>query len=236
MKKTELETLTKIIEVVVAREVRKQLPAIIGETFKNMMGKSVVTEQFAHPIREEVEIHSELNRERNNSKVSLKELFSETSAMKSSEQSQRENSKPIRQFTKDPILNQILNETNSDLKQRERLVGAAAFQGGYSPALAMIPEFNSAMSAGSMMASDEEPSFSRNMPIMPGSIPGIPIHSTRPTITNDKECGVAPLSISPEVTSVLDITNQIPNAAISKALTRNYSQMMKLIDNKKKLI
>jgi hypothetical protein len=37
----------------------------------------------------------------------------------------------VRQYTKDPILNKILNETTSDLKQREGMASMAAVQAGY---------------------------------------------------------------------------------------------------------
>ena len=45
MKKSELTQLTQIIEVLVQREIKKQLPKLIGEVFQNMVGKSMVTEQ-----------------------------------------------------------------------------------------------------------------------------------------------------------------------------------------------
>lgn len=239
MKKSELTQLTQIIEHLVAREVRKQLPAIIAETFKNMMGKSVVTEQQSQPIQEQVERNSILDKEKIDFKASLKELFSGTPVIKSTEQS--EMPKPIRQFTKDPVLNQILNETTSDLRQRERLVGGAAFQGGYSPTLSMIPEFNvgrASTGPGPMMSSDEEPSFSRNMPMMPGYIPGVSIPASAPPVLSEgQESSFAPLSSLPEGISALDVVHQVPIAApVAQALTKNYSQMMKLMDSKRKRI
>lgn len=231
MKKSELNTLTHVIEHLVAREVRKQLPSIIAETFQNMMGKAVVTETrqpAAKPIREAVE--APVEDEVPDFKASLKELFAGTPVMRTSQESQVQ-TRQIRNFSKDPKINAILNETVSDLRDRERMVGAAAFQGGYSPTLNMIPGFNPNAGAGAMM--EEEPSFANNMPVMPGTLPGgIPVG--RPPILQEGQVSThAPLEALPNGLSALDVKNAIADPVLKNALTRNYSELVKAFNKKK---
>ena len=239
MKKSELTQLTQIIEHLVGKEIRKQLPSIIAEVFQNMMGKPVVMERQTHEsqsIREEIERPIEVN-DPDEFKASLRELFSGATPVRRSQVERPAEQSPVKQlkhYTKDPKLNAILNETVSDLCQRESLVGAAAFQGGYSPALAMVPGFNAGSVAGpgAMMASEEEPSFSKNMPTMPSFGPA----SRTPVVLREgQESTHVPLAELPEGVSALDVAKHVPMpGGVNQALTRNYSQMMKLIDQKKK--
>ena len=167
MKKSELTQLTQIIEHLVAREVRKQLPSIIAETFQNMMGRQVVSEQRnePEPIQEQLEPReNRIEGSPTDFKASLRELFAGTPVMKTPIAENQ--TRPMRQFTKDPVLNQILNETTPDLRQREGLVGMAAFQGGYSPGFAP-----GAAAAASMPVEEAEPAFARNMPAPPMGVP-----------------------------------------------------------------
>lgn len=224
MKKSEFTQLTLIIEHMVAREVKKQLPTIMTEVFQNMMGKQVVTEikQSTKPILEE-----SMMDEQSDFNTSLKELFSKSPPTRVSQEDpiQIVEQHQTKFYTKDPKINAILNETTSDLRQRERLVGAAAFQGGYSPSLSMVPGFDPS-SEQSIMPSSEEPSFSRNIPTIPIKRP--------PVLREGQESNHVPLSELPEGSSVLDVVSHIPApAAVKQALTKNYSQMMKLIDKKK---
>lgn len=200
MKKSELTQLTQIIEHLVAREVRKQLPTVISEMFQNMSGnKPVITEkkepEEREPIREEIE--------KDDFKASLKELFAGvTPTGIHVPEPNLDNPAPrqTRQYTKNPVLNQILNETTGDLRQREGMVGAAAFQGGYSPMPTMAP------------------------PVMVEGQDGVRVGE-----------GAAPLSTLPQGVSALDVARQVPLAApVAQALTKNYSQLMKAIDKKKK--
>jgi hypothetical protein len=216
MKKSEL---THMIKEIVAEEVRKELPQAIAEVFSNFMGnKTVVSEQ--KPIRSE--INEEVENPTIDMKASLRELFAGTNVMKTP--SPQAQPRQVKQFTKNPVLNQILNETTPDLRDRERLVGAAAFQGGYSPALAMVPGFNpNAVPSGDVM---EEPDFAKHIPVMPGGRPA--------PLVEGQESSHAPLSSIPNGVSALDVVKHIPAAPeVKKALTRNYSQMMKLIDKKR---
>lgn len=229
MKKSELSQITQLIELIVAKEVRKQLPTIIAETFQNMMGKSVVTEN-SHPNVEEPNDVSTSN-EQINLKTSLRELFAGTPVI------QPKNSpRQPKQFTKNPVLNEILNETIPDLRSRESLAGMAAFQGGYNPA--------SYSHAAPMMPMDNtpEPAFMRNVPAMDGHSPrnipqlhspSIPI-SRPPTLIEGQTSTHAPLSTLPNGVSALDVAKQgATPPSVTNALTRNYSQMLKLIDKKK---
>lgn len=230
MKKSELTQLTQIIEHLVAREVRKQLPAIISETFQNMMGKKVVTEQkrAPQPIQEDVEIQENTIEEGpTDFKASLRELFAGTAVMQKAPQP---SPTEVRQYTKNPILNQILNETTGDLRSRERLVGAAAFQGGYSPSLSMVPGFNPNAAGGEMQP--EADGFLNNIPTMPA---GNPVAISRPPVLAEGQTSThVPLSALPEGVSALDVARHVPlKPEVTKALTKNYSQMLKLMDKKR---
>lgn len=221
MKKSEFTQLTQIIEHLVAREIRKQLPTLIAETFKNMMGqnKQPIVEHVSHKQEDMVEEEVDLPEDNPEGfKASLRELFSGATPVVR-RQSPAPNKPRI--FTKDPKLNAVLNETVSDLRQREGMVGMAAFQGGYNPGAAVAP--------GMMeMAPAEEPSFMKNTPSIPISKP--------PVLVEGQESTHAPLAeVLPEGVSALDIARQVPLAApVAQALTKNYSQMMKLMDSKKK--
>jgi hypothetical protein len=142
----------------------------------------------------------------------------------------------VKHYSKDPKINAILNETVSDLRQRERMVGGAAFMGGYSPSVAMAagPSFNPSgiVGAGPMMEESEVPAFARNMPTMPNMHPGTPM--ARPQVMSESHI---PAEMIPEGISALDVARQVPLAKpVAQALTKNYSAMMKLIDSKKKRI
>lgn len=196
MKKSEFLQLTRIIEHLIAREVRKQVPIIITETLRNMKGREVVSEQQIPST-----ITEEIQEEPSNFKASLRELFEGTKVMQSSVQVNRPQEK--KQYTKNPILNEILNQTTG-LRQKERMLGQTADV--YSPGLDSPITFNP--TAGmSMLEHEPEISVMKNVPIM---------ESLPPTL------------------SVLDVvkqTNATPE--VKKALTKNYSEMLKLIDKKR---
>lgn len=213
MKKSEFTQLTQIIEHLVAKEVRKQLPTIISETFQNMMGKSVVTEKLlpSQPNRGGMELEENIvEDEPLDFKSSLKELFAGTPVMRTPK-SEQEQTRPIKQFAKDPKINQILNETVSDLRYREHLVGGAAMAGGYSPSLNLIPGFDP-NAATTATEDGGGASFMKNTPPIPRSRPQVFQEGSIPAAS-------VPIGTSP---------------AVANALTKNYSQMMKLIDKKKR--
>jgi hypothetical protein len=202
MKKTEL---TEIIREIVAEEIRIQLPSAIAEVFQNFMGKkSTITERVESKkkdISEEIEL-----------KKSLKELMDGPSIMPSKSSIP----KAPRKYTKNPILNEVLNETRP-FNSQER------FQ-------------NTAMGGGmvaSMQSTSDVP-FTKNTPNM-GDLINNNNNELSPPISHATLLREdhAPLSALPEGISVLDVKQSAP-PEVKKALTRNYSEMMKLIDKKKK--
>lgn len=236
MKKSEITQITQIIEYMVAKEIKKKLPSIIAETFRNMMGKPIVNETKKETIKEQIQSKDSDDIDLN-SVGSLKDLYNDPQNINVPKTPQQ---KVVKQYTKNPILNQVLNETVSDLGMREIFVGAAAFQGGYSPSLASLPEFSgrTVVGTGEMMSPQEEPSFSSNMPSMPNilhsaiSQPSIPI-SQPPILREGQESLHAPMESLPPGVSILDVKQHVPEP-VAKALKTNFSHMMKLIDKKKK--
>ena len=223
MKKSELTQLTQVIEHLVRKEVRKQLPAIIAETFQNMMGKQVVTEHV-QPSQVVEEQQTDPLEEEINLKASLREMFAGTSVM--GESAPQSRPRAPKQYTKNPILNQILNETTPDLRMREGMTGMAAMAGGYAAALSPM--------AAPMMPMEEtpDPVFMRNVPPPPMRGGGhAPMPLPRPPVLSESH---VPMSDIPQGVSALDVARQVPLAQpVAHALTKNYSQMMKLIDKKK---
>jgi len=251
MKKSEFTQLTQIIEHLVAKEVRKQLPEVISEVFQNMMGKQLVSEQVANKPQaapkqpktpETATIKEQI--EQDDLKTSLRQLFSGvtktgiTVPIDDAEVPPVEPvSRPTKQYTKNPIFNQILNETTSDLRAREGLVGLAAFQGGYSPmpmaAASISPssaEMNAAMSA-------EDPAFMSKAPTMP--LPSKPVGSPipigrPPMLVEGQESNHAPLAAIPDGVSALDVAKAgMTSAPVAEALT-NYSRMKAVLEASKK--
>ena len=130
MKKSELTQLTQLIEMLVTKEVRKQLPKLIGEVFTNMSGKAMVTENTR---TEEVQRIAP-RPEHHEFKASLKDLFAGSAPVTRAELEEGVRPPPpraMKNYAKDPILNQILNETTSDLRTREGPMAALA--SGFGP-------------------------------------------------------------------------------------------------------
>jgi len=213
MKKSELTQLTQVIEHLVAKEVRKQLPAIISETLRNMQGKSLVSEQRkpAQPIIEQVD--NDVEATPSDFKASLRELFAGTPVIRRQEPQE----KKIIQYAKDPVLNAILNETTSDLRSKEHPL-AAAYMGNFDRS-----------ATADMGMVEENPAFARNMPTMPSQLP----ISRPPVLTEGQESTHAPMEAIPEGVSALDMARFVSAPAVQNALTKNYSGMMKLINQKR---
>lgn len=227
MKKSELTQLTQIIEILVAKEVRKQLPGIIAETFQNMMGRSVVTEE-RQPTPQPV--HEEMEAEETTLKQSLRELFAGTPVMKTPQAGPRQ----PRQFTKDPVLNSILNQTRPFNGQEKMAMGGGP---AVMMAMAQMPSGPSAMTGvGEMMSEDEMPSFARNMPSMPGVNPGVPLAelptSRAPVLQEGQESTHVPMESLGEV-SALDVARAgVVPGAVGAALT-NFDRMRKILQQSK---
>jgi hypothetical protein len=218
MKKSELTQLTQLIEALVAKEVRKQLPVIIAETFQNMMGKKVVTEA-RQPVAQDPAQEEEMDM-----KTALREMFAGATPTPASRPAAA--APQQRKLAKDPILNQILNET-APLRAYERSRGSMpAFLNPHQMdamsgmAMPSPVEMNAAMT-------EEAPAFTRGMPSLPIGTP--------PVLREGQESSHAPMQAIPEGVSALDVARSVPLAKpVAAALTKNYSQMMKMIDNKKK--
>lgn len=218
MKKSELTQLVQIIEHLISKEIKKQLPILIAEVLHNTNEKFVVNEQH---IPQSTTIHVEHDgvpsEEENSLKTSLRELFAGTSVMKSPDQVVTPKQ---RQFTKNPILNQILNETTSNLKQKEQLVGSAAYHGGYSSPDVVQRPFEE---SGNMQSISSMPDM------------GTIVNLEKQSLVESQSSNYVPSSNIPEGISALDVVKQVPLAPeVKHALTRNYSEMMKLIDKKRK--
>ena len=130
MKKSELTQLTQIIEVLVTREVCKQLPNLIGEVFSNMTGKAMVMENTHTEVQPQLEPKTDPD----DFKASLKDLFAGATPVARrvlNEGVRIAPPKVMRNYTKDPVLNQILNETTP--RQSEGLGTMAAMASGFAP-------------------------------------------------------------------------------------------------------
>ena len=200
MKKSELNQIIQLIEIVVKKEITKQFTTLISEAVKKEINKVNNTAPLntGTTFLNEGIIDEEVDSEptKVNLKSSLRELFSGTPVM----EPPISNTQP-RTFSKNPLINKILNETKSDLRAREGLVGMAAFQGGYSPSVSAAP----------MMPMEEsnEPSFMRGVPALDGHINNgsrqkIPV-GTPPVLMEGQESTHAPLSNIPVGVSVLDM-------------------------------
>jgi hypothetical protein len=224
MKKSELTQLTQLIEVLVTRELRKQLPKLIGEVFQNMAGKSIVSENI-QPARKDY-IAKEVDtptipKDTNEFRSSLKELFSNSTPVTRSDLEEglhSEQPRAMKQYTKDPILNKVLNETVPDLKSRERMTGLAAFQGGYNPGM---PPAAAVVGAGEMMPQSELPSFSKGQ-LTPSQ--------QSPSVIQENHI---PAGSIPEGISALDVAKAgIIPPLVTEALTK-YDRMRKILEASK---
>jgi hypothetical protein len=204
MKKSEL---THIIREIVVEELRKQLPRLLAETFLKA-GKGVVAEQRVQPqpTEEAVEERPQTLKE------SLREIFQDVEPAAPAPRAPQPRQQ--KQFTKNPVLNEILNQTSP-------FNGIARQQmGGMSPAAAMaaaaMPQVSMAAMMESDMVDEDIPSL-RNVPTMPGA------HApSAPMVMQEGD-----------TVSALDVKHHAP-PAVKDALSRNYSQLMKAIDKKKK--
>ena len=173
-----------------------------------MAGKSMVTEHV-QPVRRDYvgkEVgESVVPKDPHEFRASLKELFAGSTPVTRAELEDGVAPPPrvMRNYTKDPVLNQILNETTSDLRAKEGLAGMAAFNGGYNPG----------MPVGGVGA---------NIPI------GQP-----PMLQEGQESAHAPLSAIPEGVSALDVARAgMTPPAVTEALT-NYDRMKKILEASK---
>lgn len=223
--------LTHIIRQIVAEEIRKELPNAIAEVFQQAMSqRQPIQERVApSPPPRPVPVEEPPLRQ------SLRELFAGTNVMPPKPNGPQ----APRKLAKDPLLNDILNQTRP-FSPQERMgapVGAAAMmaaaQAGVSlPGAAPAPP----MPMGSPMASmaemmEEEPSFVRNMPSMapprPSAMmpPPMAPQVSQAALLNDNHIPMADL---PEGVSAIDVAQYAP-PAVADALTRDYSSFLKKV-------
>ncbi|TRO55160.1 hypothetical protein E2P64_07645 [Candidatus Bathyarchaeota archaeon] len=227
MKKNEL---THIIRQIVAEEVRKELPSAIAEVFSNFMGQR-------QPVREETaprEVQRPPQRKEGDLKMALREMFEGTNVMRSEEEMQAP--PQARKFTSNPLINEVLNSTRP-FSPMERTGAPAGMAALMAQAGAGVPMGGSAMP---VMEEGSDPDFTRRMPdmgtVMPSAASAAPIpHMSQAQLLRDDH---VPMEGIPQGASVLDVAPAVSqvNPTVGKALTRNYSQMMKLIDSKKKRV
>lgn len=195
MKKNEL---IQLIKEIVSEEIRKELPNAIAEVFKHVLTQNESSHENIKPVSKSVIQKDEIEDDEHISlKESMREMFSGAKPIPK----QPAKTQSQRNFTKNPILNEILNSTRP-FSQQER-TGAA---GG--------------------MASVVGGNYSMNSAIDPGVV-SQPISQQELMSENH-----VPLSDLPPNVSVMDVAQHAP-PVIANALTRDYSQMMKLIDQKK---
>lgn len=241
MKKSELTQLTQLIEVLVEREIKKQLPKLIGEVFQSMVGKAIVTERaipVAVPeqkdyIAKEIEAAT-IKQDPHEFRASLKELFTgatPVTRMELEEEITPTQPRVLKHYAKDPVLNKILNETTGDLRQRESMTGMAAFHGGYNP----MPGISSMSPTGigEMMPETEMPAFARDMPTMPhpaavSKAPNMNIPVSQPSMSESH----VPMAALPQGLSALDVARAVTPAPVAEAMT-NFARMRAVLEASK---
>jgi hypothetical protein len=176
MKQSELNQIKEIIECLIKKEVKKQLPVVINELLHKR--QETLLEQKEPQAVEPQDKQTKM-------KTSLKELFSSGVPTETPLKSI-----PNKTYTKNSILNEVLNQT-TPFRGMERMAAGIP-----SSVMSMLP-------------------------------PGVSVGASSPDNT-------IPGANIPQDVSALDIAKSVPlPKEVSRALTRNYSDMMKAIDIKK---
>lgn len=200
--------LVHIIRKIVAEEIRKELPMAISEVFQNFMGKRQTISETS-PDTQIRNLESEPESDNSTStRQSLRELFEGTNVMRT----------PVakaepKRFTKNPLLNDILNETRP-FNSQER-------HGSPMGASAMAAAVASQYGGSHDVAMPDVGVMGSNTIVPPVSQAQLMSESH------------VPMSNLPEGVSVLDVKNQVPDV-VSRALKRNYSDFMKKVELKVK--
>jgi hypothetical protein len=223
MKKSELTQLTQLVELLVEREVKKQLPKLIGEVFQSMAGRAMVTEHVSGPserkdyIAKEIEAAT-IKKDPHEFRASLKELFTGATPVTRTELETGTAPRQIRQLAKDPVLNEILNNTVG-LRAYEKAKGMGVYAAMDQPAM-MAPPAMQATGVGEMMTEAEMPTFAR------GEAPMVPVSAPS---TSD---GHAVMAALPEGLSALDVAKAVTPPAVANAMT-DFSRMRKVLEMSK---
>ena len=229
------DDLIKVIRAIVQQELKKELPKALSQVFSKLMSQTQpeVVHDFktSKPISPSTHTVSpfEVGDEMTSLKSQLQEMFNGGEPVKREEPV--ENPK---QFTKNTLLNEVLNQTrpfNSQERFAMRVGGGGLAMA--SPAVAMAgAAFQQSPQAGELM-NEEELGFLNKIPSMPGAASSqLPIQHSAPTY-DGQEGGSAPLESLGEV-SALDVVRHIPDSNPLKGiLTRDYRSLVKAMDKKK---
>jgi hypothetical protein len=236
------DDLVKVIRAIVQQELKKELPKALAQVFSGLMNqthsKVVHDPKTSKPL--DSPTHTVAQPEAEDEGVSLKSQLREM--FNSGEPVRREQPvQPPKQFTKNTLLNEVLNQTRPFNSQERFAMRAGG--GGLamaSPAVAMASagfqhSQPNTTGVGELM-NEEELGFLKNVPGMPGAdIPvtsQLPIPSSPPTYEGE-EGGSAPLEALGEI-SALDVAKHIPDDnPLKNILTRDYRQLVRIMDKKK---
>jgi hypothetical protein len=245
MKKNDL---IKVIREIVRQEIKKELPNALAQVFSQMMGQSQQPQihsintvrnlpKSSPPIPQPPEAEGIMD-EMASLKGQLQEMFSNGGSVKKT--TPPPNSVPqMRQLAKNPVLNEILNQTRG-FNSSERMANRVGGMGGaMSPGVAMAagayetPQ-TSTTGVGQLM-SDSELGFLNKIPGMPGADTPVVTHiPTGHTMVHEgQEGGAAPLESLGQI-SALDLKNHpaLPDS-IRGILTRDYRSLVKAMDKKR---
>jgi len=234
------DDLVKVIRAIVKQEIKKELPTALAQVFAQMMGQAQQPQIHSinmvrniapstPPVPQPVDPVDEMA----SLKSQLQEMFQGGSPV--SRAAAPPAAPPMRQFAKDPVLNEILNQTRG-FNSSERMAGrASGMGGGMSPAVAMAAGAYQApqvatTGVGELMDGSEL-GFLNKIPGMPGA--DAPVITQLPTSRGMVQEGHAPLEALGNV-SALDLKNHpaLP-ASIKGILTRDYRSLVRAMDKKK---
>lgn len=245
MKKSDL---IKVIREIVKQELKKELPNALAQVFAQMMGQaqrpevhSINTVRYlpkSEPPVPQPETEKDEVDEMVSLKAQLSEMFNGEAPVKRTQPVARPQQK---QFTKNPVLNEVLNQTRG-FSSNERMAMRAGGGGGLamSPGVAMAAASYGGGAAVSetgvgQMMDESEVGFMRGVPTMPGAsgpvLTELPTHAQ--TLREGQEGGSAPLEGLP-VDSALDLKNHpaLPDS-IKGILSRDYRSLVRAMDKKK---
>ena len=240
------EDLVKVIRAIVQQELKKELPKALAQVFQNLMGNQqpmIHSINTVRPVRQPLprtpsaeESPDEMD-ETLKLKQQLREMFSDGEPVRRAVTSQPVQPKPQKVYTKNPVLNEILNQTRPFNGQERMAMGVGG--SGMSPAVMMASSgYQSSAAAttgvGELMDGSEL-GFLKKVPGMPGAdgpvLTELPAHVQ--TLREGQEGGPAPLE-GMVVDSALDLKNHpaLPES-IKGILNRDYRSLVRAMNKKK---
>lgn len=227
MKKNDL---IKVIREIVKQELKKELPTALAQVFQKLMGgqqPEIHGLNFSRPIKQSVPTPppTEEVDETAMLKEQLQQMFAGEDIVRRSPAVP-----PVKKFTSNPILNEVLNQTrpfNSSEKMAMRAGGAISPGVAMAAAAYTSPSAASTTGVGEMM-DDSGLNFMKGVPTMPGA--NSPVLAELPI---GQGGGSAPLEGLGQV-SALDIKNHpaLPES-IKGILNRDYRSLIRAMDKKK---